>query len=68
MEEIPTMTRTTVGALATAPHFLRSRTWREGSLGPSLVTLLADVTFTTHLTPCCAGLWTDTPGQSRNIV
>jgi hypothetical protein len=40
----------------------------DGSLGPSLVTPLVDVTFTTHLTPCCVGLSTDTLGQSSIVV
>jgi hypothetical protein len=38
MEGILTATTPTVGAPATAPRFLRNRSWRDGSLGPSLVT------------------------------
>jgi hypothetical protein len=68
MEEIPTETTTIVEARATARRFLRSRSQKDGSFGPPLVTPLADVTFTMHSKPCCVGLWTDTPGQSSTIV
>jgi hypothetical protein len=68
MEEILMATTMTVGAPATAPRFLRSRSRRDGSHGPSLVMPLADVTFTTHLAPSWVGLWTKTLGQSSTIV
>jgi hypothetical protein len=67
MEEIPTKT-TMVEARATTLRFLRNRSQKDGSLDPLPVTSLANVTFTTHLTPCCVELWTDTPGQSSTIV
>jgi hypothetical protein len=67
MEEIPTTT-TMVAIRATATCFLRSRSQRDGLLSPSVVMPLANVTFTKNSTPCCAGLWTDTPGQSSTIV
>jgi hypothetical protein len=51
-----------------------SRSRRDGSLDPSLVTSLAGVTSTTLSTPYCVGLLTDTLGplsivvKSTNIV
>jgi hypothetical protein len=57
-----------VEARATALCFLRSRSQKDGSLDPLLVTSLADATFTTHSTPCCTGLWTDISGQSSTVV
>jgi hypothetical protein len=58
MEEI-LMEITTVESRATTLRFLWSRSRKDGSPDLSLVTSLADVTFTTHSTPCCVRLWLD---------
>jgi hypothetical protein len=58
----------TTAARATAPTSQRSRSWRDGSPDPSLMTPLAGVTSTMRLTPCCAGPLTDTLGESSIIV
>jgi hypothetical protein len=55
-------------ARATAPTFQPTRSWKDGLLDPSLVTLLAGVTSTTRSTPCCARHSTDTLGQSSIVV
>jgi hypothetical protein len=66
LEETPMMTTTT--AQTTAPSPLSRRRRRDGSPDPSPVTPLAVVTSTTHSTPCCARLSTDTPGRSSTVV
>jgi hypothetical protein len=62
------MTTTLVAVRATARSARRSRSWRGGSLDPSLVTLLAGVTSTTLLIPYCIGPSTDTLGLSSIVV
>jgi hypothetical protein len=69
-ESLTEMETTTppVAVRATTWSSQRSRSWRDGSLDPSLVTLLTGVTSTTLLTPCCIGPSTDTLGPSSTIV
>jgi hypothetical protein len=49
------MTEVATAARAMTPTFLRSRSWKDGLLDPSLATLLAGVTSTMRLTPCYVG-------------
>jgi hypothetical protein len=62
------MTMMLVASRATTQISQRSRSWRDGSLDPSLVTSLAGVTSTTLSTPCCVGASTDTLGLSSTVV
>jgi hypothetical protein len=62
------MTTTPVSVRATARSSWRSRSRRDGSLDPSLVTPLAGVTSTTLSIPCCVGPLTDTLGPSSTVV
>jgi hypothetical protein len=70
LEETLTETKrtTTVTVQATTRSFRRSRSQKDGSSGPSLVTSLAVVIFTTLSTPCCVGHSTDTLGPSSTVV
>jgi hypothetical protein len=71
LEETLTETETTttpVAVRATTRSFRRSRSRRDGSLDPSLVTPLVGVTSTTLSIPCCVGLSTDTLGLSSTVV
>jgi hypothetical protein len=63
-------TMTLVAVRATTQSFRRSqsRSLRDGSLDPSLVTLLAGVTSTTLSIPCYVGPSTDTLGLSSTVV
>jgi hypothetical protein len=54
-ETLMETTTTPVAVRATTRSSRRSRSRRDGSLDPSLLTLLAGVTFTTLSTPCCVG-------------
>jgi hypothetical protein len=49
-------------------HSRRSRSQRDGSPDPSLVTPLAAVISTMLSTPCCVGPSTDTLGSSSTVV
>jgi hypothetical protein len=62
------MTTTPVAVRATARSFRRSQSQMDGSLDPSLVTLLAGVTSTTLLTPYYVGPSIDTHGLSSTVV
>jgi hypothetical protein len=63
------MTETaTTAARAIAPTSQRSRSRRDGSPDPSHVTLLAGVTSTMRLTPCCARHLTGILGPSSIIA
>jgi hypothetical protein len=71
LEETPTKTKTTTTSVAVRAmerSVRRSQSQRDGSLDPSLMTLLAGVTSTTLLIPCCVGPSTDTPGLSSTVV
>jgi TolA-binding protein len=71
LEETLTETETTttpVAVRATTRSSRRTRSWRDGSLDPSLATPLAGVTSTTPSTPCCIGPSTDTLGLSSTVV
>jgi hypothetical protein len=71
LEETLTETETTttpVVVRAMTRSSWRSRSRRDGSLDPSLVTPLAGVTSTTLSTPCCVGPSTDTLGPSSTVV
>jgi hypothetical protein len=70
LEVTLTETETTmlVAVRATAWSFRRSRSRMDGSLDPSLVTLLAGVTSTTLSIPCCVRPLTDTLGLSSTVV
>jgi hypothetical protein len=71
LEETLTETETTmtsVAVQATTQSFRRSRSQRDGSLDPSLVTPLAGVTSTMLSIPCCVGPSTDTHGLSSTVV
>jgi hypothetical protein len=59
---------TPVAVRATIRSSRRSRSRRDGSPDPSLVTLLVGVTSTTLSTPCCVGPSTDTLGPSSTVV
>jgi hypothetical protein len=61
-------TMTLVAVRATTRSSRRSRSRRDGSLDPSLVTSLAGVTSTTLSTPCCVGHLTNTLGPSSTVV
>jgi hypothetical protein len=61
-------TMTSVAVRATARSARRSRSRRDGSLDPSLVTPLTGVTSTTLSTPCCVGPSTDTLHPSSTVV
>jgi hypothetical protein len=61
-------TTTPVAVRATTRSFRRSRSRRDGSLDPSLVTPLVGVTSTTLSIPCCVGPSIDTHGLSSTIV
>jgi hypothetical protein len=62
------MTTMKVAVRATARSSRRSRSQRDGSLDPSLVTPLAGVTSTTLLITCCVGPSTDTHALSSIVV
>jgi hypothetical protein len=62
------MTETTTSvARTTTPTSQRSRSQRDGSPDPSLVTPLVGVTSTMRSTPCCAEPLTGTPDQSSSL-
>jgi hypothetical protein len=61
-------TTTPVAVRATARSARRSRSRRDGSRHPSLVTLLVGVTSMTLSIPCCVGPLTDTLGLSSMVV
>jgi hypothetical protein len=63
-----TETTTTVAVRATTWSFQRSRSQKDGSPDPSLVTPLAVVISTTLSTACCIGPSTDTLGLSSIVV
>jgi hypothetical protein len=68
LEETSTMEMVTTPTRDTAPTSQRSRSQRDGSPDPSLVTPLAGVTFMMRSTPCCVGPLTGTLGQSSIVV
>jgi hypothetical protein len=68
LEETLVMETATTAAQATTLTSPRSRSWRDGSPDPSLVTPLTGVTSTMHLTPCCTEHMTDTLGPSSIAV
>jgi hypothetical protein len=69
LEETLTETETTTMSLAVRATVRSSpRSRRDGSLDPSLVTLLAGVTSMTLSTPCCIGPSTDTLGPSSTVL
>jgi hypothetical protein len=68
LEETRMETTTTVTIRATTWSLRRSRSWKDGSLDPSLMTSLAIVISTTLSTPCCIGPSTDTLGPSSTTV
>jgi hypothetical protein len=71
LEETLTEMETTTTSMAVrtmARSARRSRSRRDGSLDPSLVTLLAGVTSTTLSIPCCVGPLTNTLGPLSTVV
>ena len=62
------MTEMATAARATTLTFLRSRSWKDGLLDPSLAMLLAGVTSTMCSTPCYVGHSTDVLGSSSIAV
>jgi hypothetical protein len=71
LEETLIETETTtmpVVVRATTRSSRRSRSQRDGSLDPSLMTPLAGVTSTTLSTPYCVGPSTNTLGPSSTVV
>ena len=58
----------TTAARATAPTSQRSRSWRDGSPDPSLLTPLTGVTSMMRSTPCCVAHLTSTLGPSSIVV
>jgi hypothetical protein len=65
--ETETMT-TPVAVRATTRSFRRSRSRRDRSLDPSLVTMLAGVTSKMLSIPCCVGTLTDTLCLSSTVL
>jgi hypothetical protein len=63
-----TTTTTLVTVLATTQSSWRSRSQRDGLLGPSVATPLAGVTSTTLSIPCYVRPWTDTLGLLSIVV
>jgi hypothetical protein len=63
-----TTTTTLVTVLATTQRSWRSRSQRDGLLGPSVVTPLAGVTSTMLLIPCYVGPSTGTLGLLSIVV